>query len=176
MGRIMNTLHAVLALLVAGVLFAVPLGTSAHPPGYHDAEARSNAVADYDDDDDEPIYWEHDDDEGGPWAEAVFSDREKQLIRNFYNSNHPSIHERRDPPPWLKEEAFTGGILPADWASRVQRLRVIPTDVYAGAMAIPPELLRRLPPQPAGTHLLEVGNRIVRIYNETRAVADYVQL
>lgn len=166
-GRIFIWLLAAVLALGAGVGMAhktadgTPLQRSAH-------------VADYDDDDDDPIYWEHDDDEGGPWEEVVLSPLERQTIVNFYRSWRPGPEYRRQPPPGLQKRAHFGGELPPGWQSRVQRQHMISTDIYSGAYSIPAELLRQLPPQPAGTHLVEVGNRIARIYNNTRRVADYV--
>lgn len=134
---------------------------------------RSNQIADYDDDDQDIIYWEHDDEDGGPWQEVLLSPGEKTTLQHYYRE-HYGPDQQRMPPPGLKETAHWGGQLPSNWRSRVTPQRMITTDVYSAAYAVPAEVMRELPPQPAGTFLIEVGNRIARVYNESRRVADFV--
>ncbi len=165
--------NKIIWMLVAALAFGSGQAV-AHNDETDDAPlVRSAQVADYDDDDEDPIYWEHDDDEGGPWDEVLLSAGERATIQHFYRE-HFGPAEKRMPPPGLKKEAHWGGQLPPNWRNRVSPQHMITTDVYAGAYAVPAALIRELPPQPAGTMLIEVGNRIARIYNETRRVADYV--
>ncbi|MES1945008.1 hypothetical protein PC39_12862 [Salinisphaera sp. PC39] len=140
----------------------------------------------------------HAHEEGGDWLDVLFaaagernhdhddrrrelrlSDRERDLIRDYYR-DHDRWQERgrdhRGLPPGLQKKVARGEPLPPGWQKKIARGEVLPGDVYRYRQPLPGDLLRRLPRQPDGTELYRIDDDIVRVIVGTRVLADILDL
>lgn len=109
--------------------------------------------------------------------------REMTVIRDYYRtapapeaSPPPAPVRKKKIPPGLRKKVERGGELPPGWQKKLARGEVMDQEVYAHSAPLPPDLVRRLPPQPAGTVIVTIEGKAVRLLVTTRAILDVFDL
>lgn len=171
-----TTQCSTLILLCSSLLLASQ-GLSAKPEGKgkryqpHDVSEHYR----HDDDDDHGRY-DRDRDRDEPWLDiAVFGERERNIIHDYYRS-HPPGARQKALPPGLRKKVARGGSLPPGWQKKVARGEVLDDDLLWHAHGIPDELYGRLPRQPPGTAIIELNGKVVRLIEATRTIVDVLDL
>ena len=78
-------------------------------------------------------------------------------------------------PPGLAKKAARGDKLPPGWQKKIARGEVLPPAVYAQAQPLPEVVIRKLPPPPAGTMLVTLDGKVVRVLEATHTIVDVVE-
>ncbi|HSH94811.1 MAG TPA: hypothetical protein VK968_11745, partial [Roseimicrobium sp.] len=78
--------------------------------------------------------------------------------------------------PGLEKKAAKGGELPAGWQKKVARGEVLPPEVMAHAEPLPDSVAAKLPPQPKGTVLRKIDDKVVRVKESSREVLDVIEI
>ncbi len=105
---------------------------------------------------------------------------EMTTIRDYYRG-HPAPapeppKKQKKLPPGLKKKVARGGALPPGWQKKVARGEVMDPMVYEQSRPLPPDLVRTLPPPPAGTVIVTVEGKAVRLLEATRTILDVFDL
>ena len=79
-------------------------------------------------------------------------------------------------PPGLAKKIQSGKKLPPGWQKKLVKGEVLDYEVYSNAVPVTEEEKKKLPPSPAGTKLLKIENKIVRVLEATRAVLDVLEI
>jgi hypothetical protein len=122
------------------------------------------------------------DDKSGHDAVAVtrdghgaFSSPERNLIRSWLLENERRSAVKQPPaglPPGLQKKAASGKALPPGWQKKLARGEHLDQEYYGWGRALPDDLLRRLPPAPPGSEILQIEDRIIRLDAATRTILD----
>ena len=76
-------------------------------------------------------------------------------------------------PPGLAKKVERGGELPPGWQKKVAAGEVLDEDLYKRAKPLSDEERRRYPStSKAGTKLLKIENKIIRVMDATRVILD----
>src|SRR5262249_2285017 len=78
--------------------------------------------------------------------------------------------------PALAKKTARGGALPPGWQKNIARGEVLPPAVYAQAQPLPAVVLRKLQPPPAGTVLVTIDGKLVRLLEATHTILDVFEL
>ena len=116
-----------------------------------------------------------------PWVkvEASISVREREVIQDYVSSySKPEKHGRRAKglPPGLAKKAARGGELPPGWQKKCVKGEILPVEVTKQCHPLPPEVVVKLPPPPAGTILITVDGKVVRLLEATREILDVFEV
>lgn len=112
----------------------------------------------------------------------LFTSGEMVTIRTYFRSHpvaapmEPPAKKMKTMPPGLKKKVERGGELPPGWQKKVARGEVLDAQIYAHSRPLPPELLKRLPPQPPGTIVITVEGKVVRLVEATLMILDVFDL
>ena len=113
----------------------------------------------------------------------LFTPDETIAIRGYFRTDPPPApaelsygKKKKTLPPGLKKKIERGGELPPGWQKKVARGEVIDARVYAHSHPLPPELLKRLPPQPHGTVVVTIEGKVVRLMEATLTILDVFDL
>lgn len=79
---------------------------------------------------------------------------------------------QRQLPPGLQRRMERGGELPPGWQRKVESGEVLSQEQVRHGRRIDDELLRRLPPQPEGTVIMETEDQVIRVLEATGEVLD----
>ena len=79
-------------------------------------------------------------------------------------------------PPGLTKKVARGAALPPGWQKKITRGEVLPPVVYAQAQPLPEVVRRKLPPPPAGTLLVTIDGKLVRLLEATHTILDVFEL
>jgi hypothetical protein len=106
-----------------------------------------------------------------------FRSEETETIRRWYErgDRRPSpgaAGGQRQLPPGLQRKVERGGELPPGWQRKVERGEVLSREQVRHGRRIDDELLRRLPPQPEGTVIMETEDQVIRVLEATGEVLD----
>jgi hypothetical protein len=69
-----------------------------------------------------------------------------------------------------------GTKLPPGWQKKIVRGEVLPETVYKQAQPLPEVVIRKLPPPPAGTILVTLDGKVLRLLEATRTIVDVFEL
>ena len=75
-------------------------------------------------------------------------------------------------PPGLAKKVARGGQLPPGWQQKIARGELLPPAVYAQAQPLPEIIIRKLPPAPAGTVLVTIDGKLLRLLEATHMILD----
>lgn len=108
-----------------------------------------------------------------PWLKFTLTTAERERLVSYYQAE-PT--KKKALPPGLAKKVARGGSLPPGWQKKVARGEVLGYDVYKAAQPVPPVVIQQLPPQPAGTVLVKIEGKIVRLWEATRTIIDILDL
>lgn len=107
-----------------------------------------------------------------------FSPAERNLIRaRLLSKEHVTSKKRpKDLPPGLHKKVARGKALPPGWQKKISPGQSLDYQVYRRGESLPDTLLRRLPPSPEGSEILQVEDQVIRLNSATRTVLDMFEL
>lgn len=111
-------------------------------------------------------------------VELRFSEKEKVVLRNWQPEQRCAVAISSKPLPkgQQKKQERTGQVS-TGWQKKIARGEVLPADVFSQCRnSIPVTVIRQLPPAPAGTVLIEVDGKIVRLLQATHEILDVFDL
>ncbi len=79
-------------------------------------------------------------------------------------------------PPGLAKKVARGGELPPGWQKKCVKGEILPVEVTKQCHPLPPEVVVKLPPPPAGTILITVDGKVVRLLEATREILDVFEV
>ena len=109
---------------------------------------------------------------------AIFSPAERNLIRaRLLSKEHVAAKKKhKDLPPGLQKKVARGKALPPGWQKKIAPGQSLDYQAYRQGERLPDTLLRRLPPPPVGSEILQVEDKIIRLNSATRTVLDIFDL
>ncbi len=110
--------------------------------------------------------------------QETFSPAERNLIRAQLQRQEraTSQQKHKDLPPGLQKKVTRGKALPPGWQKKIASGKSLDYQVYRQGESLPDILLRRLPPPPIGSEILQIENKIVRLNSATRTILDVFDL
>ena len=115
-----------------------------------------------------------------PWLQVEITPLEKEIVQQHIvdirdmQSKKPASGKAL--PPGLAKKAARGGALPPGWQKKIARGEVLAPAVYAQTQPLPEVVIRKLPPPPAGTILVTIDGKLVRLLEATRTILDVFEL
>jgi hypothetical protein len=115
-----------------------------------------------------------------PWLQMEISPLEKEIMKQHLadiravQSKKPSSDKAR--PPGSTKKMAHKAKLPPGWQKNIVRGAVLPQTVYAQAQPLPEIVIRKLPPPPAGTILVLLDGKVLRLLETTRTIVDVFEL
>lgn len=85
-------------------------------------------------------------------------------------------HKGKSLPPGLAKKAARGESLPPGWQKKVVKGEIMPLEIYRECHPLPDEVVVKLPPPPAGTILVTIEGKIVRLLQATREILDVFEI
>lgn len=107
-----------------------------------------------------------------------FSPAERNLIRSqlLGKQNSTKAKKQKNLPPGLQKKVARGKSLPPGWQKKVAPGDHLDYQVYRQGTSLPDILLQRLPPSPAGSEIIQVEDKIIRLNSATRTILDVFNL
>ena len=105
-----------------------------------------------------------------PWVQMEMTPLEKEIVKQHL----ADIRAVQRKKPTTK--AARGAKLPPGWQKKIARGAVLPQTVYAQAQPLPEVVIRTLPPPPAGTMLVTLDGKVLRLLEATRTIVDVFEL
>jgi len=108
------------------------------------------------------------------------SQMKKEIVKQHLG-NILEAHSKKSMPNialtfGLAKKGVPGAKLPSGWQKRITRGEVLPQTVYAQAQPLPEVVIRKLPPPPAGTMLVTLDGKLVRLVEASRTIVDVFEL
>ncbi len=113
-----------------------------------------------------------------PWVEVSITATERQIIQDYvagYSAEEKGRGKGRKAgslPPGLQKKLDRGGSLPPGWETKVRKGEILPSEVYQNCHPLPSEVVVKLPPPPAGTVLVTIGGKVMRLLAATHEILD----
>lgn len=110
--------------------------------------------------------------------EKAFSPAERNLIRAQLQKQERKTSQKKPKglPPGLQKKLARGKALPPGWQKKIEPGQSLDYQVYRQGESLPDVLLRRLPPPPVGSEILQVEDKILRLNSATRTILDVFDL
>ena len=115
-----------------------------------------------------------------PWLQMEISPLEKEIVKQHLvdirvvQSKKPGSAKAL--PPGVAKKAVRKEKLPPGWQKKIVRGAVLPQTVYAQAQPLPEVVIWKLPSPPAGTILVTLDGKVVRLLEATRTIVDVFEL
>ena len=114
------------------------------------------------------------------WLQMEISPLEKEIVKQHLGDIREAQSKKSIPnktlPPGVAKKGAPATKLPPGWQKKITRGEVIPQTVYAQAQPLPEVVIRTLPPPPAGTILVTLDGKLVRLVEATRTIVDVFEL
>jgi hypothetical protein len=114
------------------------------------------------------------------WLQMEISPLEKEIMKQHLADIRAVQSKKPSPdktlPPGLAKKAARKEKLPPGWQKKIARGAVLPPTVYAQAQPLPEVVIRKLPPPPAGTILILLDGKVLRLLEATRTIMDVFEL
>jgi hypothetical protein len=104
------------------------------------------------------------------WLQMEITPLEKEIVKQHL----ADIRAVQSKKPTQK--AARSAKLPPGWQKKITRGEVLPETVYAQAQPLPEVVIRKLPPPPAGTILVILDDKVLRLLEATRTTVDVFEL
>ena len=115
-----------------------------------------------------------------PWLQMDISPLEKEIVKQHLGDIREAQSKKPMPnkalPPVLAKKGAPTTKPPPGWQKKITRGEVVPQTVYAQARPLPEVVIRKLPPPPAGTILVTLDGKLVRLVEATRTIVDVFEL
>jgi hypothetical protein len=115
-----------------------------------------------------------------PWLQVEITPLEREIVQqhivDIQEMQSKKSASGKALPPGLAKKAARGGALPPGWQKKIARGEVLPPAVYAQAQPLPEVVIRKLPPPPAGTILVTIDGKLVRLLEATHTILDVFEL
>jgi hypothetical protein len=115
-----------------------------------------------------------------PWLQMEMTPLEKEIVKQYLVDMRAAQSKKsgpaKAPPPGAAKKGTSSAKLPPGWQKKIVRGEVLPQTVYAQAQPLPEVVLQKLPPPPAGTILVILDGKVVRLLEATRTIVDVVEL
>ena len=111
-----------------------------------------------------------------PWLQVEITPLEREIVQQHIVDIR--ARQRKKPasgkalPPGLAKKAARGGALPPGWQKKIARGEVLPPAVYAQAQPLPEVVIRKLPTPPAGTLMVTIDGKLIRLLEATHTILD----
>lgn len=103
--------------------------------------------------------------------DEIFSPAERNMIRAQLQQQKRNTKQKKL-PPGLQKKVARGKALPPGWQKKLAPGDSLDYQVYRQGLSLPEDILRRLPQQPAGSEIIQVDDRIIRLHSATRTILD----
>ncbi len=117
---------------------------------------------------------------GQPWLQMEITPLEKEIVKQHLVDIRAVQNKKSGPdkalPPELAKKVVRSEKLPPGWQKKIARGEVLPQTVYAQAQPLPEVVIRKLPPPPAGTILVTLDGKVLRLLEATRTIVDVFEL
>jgi hypothetical protein len=117
-----------------------------------------------------------------PWVNVTITTQERQVIREYVvvhsdsDNDKPDKHGRKEKgkslPPGLAKKAERGESLPPGWQRKLAKGEIMSAEIYRQCHPLPNDVIVRLPPPPAGTILVTIEGKVVRLAQATLEILD----
>ena len=115
-----------------------------------------------------------------PWLQMEMTPLEKEIVKQHLGDIRAVQNKKsasgKTLPPGVTKKAARGDKLPPGWQKKIARGEVLPPAVYAQVQPLPEVVIRKLPPPPAGTMLVTLDGKLVRLVEATRTIVDVFEL
>lgn len=98
------------------------------------------------------------------------------MLSPVYAKQNKKDKKHKNLPPGLAKKVERGEKLPPGWQKKLAKGEVLDAKVYANAEPLSEKEKNKLPPSPAGTKLLKIENKIIRILDSTRTILDIFEV
>lgn len=108
-------------------------------------------------------------------VKVVITEQEREVIQNYVKSvSVPAKPGKKAKglPPGLAKKVARGGELPPGWEKKSVPGTIMPAEVYKVCHPLPKEVVVKLPVPPAGTILVTVDGKVVRLVKATLEILD----
>ena len=105
-----------------------------------------------------------------PWLQMEMTPLEKEIVKQHL----ADIRAVQSKKP--AKQAARGAKLPPGWQKKIARDEILPETVYRQAQPLPEVVIRKLPPPPAGTILVILDDKVLRLLEATRTIVDVFEL
>ena len=111
----------------------------------------------------------------------LFSDDDRETIRDYYNENAASGTGKhkgklKELPKGLQKKLERGGELPPGWQKKVAKGEVLSPELRAYSSPLPRDLLSRIPGGERTGEILRIGDKIIRVGHGQGTVDDIIDL
>jgi hypothetical protein len=114
------------------------------------------------------------------WLQMEITPLEKEIVKQHLGDIRAGQSKKSGPdkalPPGLAKKVARSEKLPPGWQKKIARGEVLPQTVYTQAQPLPEVVIRKLPPPPAGTILVTLDGKVVRLLEATRTIVDVFEL
>ena len=114
------------------------------------------------------------------WLQVEITPLEKEIVQQHIADIRKMQRQKpvsgKTLPPGLTKKVARGAALPPGWQKKITRGEVLPPVVYAQAQPLPEVVRRKLPPPPAGTLLVTIDGKLVRLLEATHTILDVFEL
>lgn len=105
-------------------------------------------------------------------GQGSFSPAERNMIRSHLLGNQGEASL----PSGLQKKVARGKSLPPGWQKKIVPGHNLDYQLYRQGVSLPDILLQRLPPAPVGSEIIQVHDKIIRLYAATRTILDVFDL
>jgi hypothetical protein len=105
-----------------------------------------------------------------PWLQMEMTPLEQEIVKQHL----ADIRAAQSKKPAKK--AARDAKLPPGWQKKIARDEILPETVYRQAQPLPEVVIRKLPPPPAGTILVILDDKVLRLLEATRTIVDVFEL
>ena len=105
-----------------------------------------------------------------PWLQMEMTPLEKEIMKQHL----ADIRAAQSKKPTKK--AVPDAKLPPGWQKQIARGEILPETVYRQAQPLPEVVIRKLPPPPAGTILVILDDKVLRLLEATCTIVDVFEL
>ena len=114
------------------------------------------------------------------WLQMEITPLEKEIVKQHV-ADIRAVQGKKSgpdkaPPSGRTKKVARSEKLPPGWQKKIARGEVLPQTVYAQAQPLPEVVMRKLPPPPAGTILVTLDGKVVRLLEATRTIVDVFEL
>lgn len=103
-----------------------------------------------------------------------FSEAERELLEDWQQgkAKGKGKKKKKSLPPGLRKKVERGGELPPGWKKKLNIGETLPEELEKETRSLPEEILKRLPEIEEGTEILEIGDEIIRVVENSREIID----